>query len=784
MASTTNVDVIITAKDNASNVLRQVGDSAKSAGSQISETFREGGLAATAFLTSITLLGHAMIKVASDFEQNNVAFETMTGSAKEGRKVLADLSNFAVKTPFELPQLLTASKSLLAYGIATKDLIPTLRNLGDIASGVGMDKLPNLILAFGQVRAATRLTGMELRQFTEAGVPILEILAKQMGKTAAQIKEMISAGEVSFDEVNKALKSMSSEGGKFFNLMEKQSKTFGGTMSNMKDQVTRSLAEIAGIDIQAGGLIREGSLFAILKSGAEEALKAMNSFTPVLVKFTQEIIKSKEALFIIGGALGGVVVLAVGSFITIFGAGILILGKFIAIGAVVGLMVGQLSKHFNDLGNIVDTAKGKLEPLITLIQSIFTRIGQIIQSAGISGEFGGLSTFFATTYEKAKFYLERTLQIVTETYQQIKNFLAFGGIEGNASIIQALEGIWNRIKPIKDALQPLFDQMNASFATAAAVIETQVKPAFSALIETLGPLWTALQPLISQAIVQFFQGIAIALGAIVTVVLAIITGIASGLANALPYIMQALEGIIQFFRGFVQIITAMINGDWFLAFEGFKQMVKGAYDFVTNTFKALETFINGFVKGVIAFFQALYDALIGKSIIPDLVNGAIALFNQMKTTITGTVQSFIDFVVEKFNWLKEQVTNVINAIKALIDSFKPKFKIELELPDIVGAWNSLKQKAHNIGIPGFQTGGIVPGPIGAPALVMAHGGEEIKPVGVGSSGGGGSGIQFNISIGLYAGTEVEKRNIAKSLYAALLQLAASQNKTVQEFMGG
>jgi len=91
------------------------------------------------------------------------------------------MTNFAKKTPFTLQGLENETKKLLAYGISQKEVMADLKVLGDIAAGVGMDKLPNLTLAYGQVRAAGRLTGMELRQFTEAGVPLLEELSKVTG---------------------------------------------------------------------------------------------------------------------------------------------------------------------------------------------------------------------------------------------------------------------------------------------------------------------------------------------------------------------------------------------------------------------------------------------------------------------------------------------------------------------------------------------------------------------------------------------------------------------------
>ena len=149
------------------------------------------------------------------------------------------------------------------------------------------------------------------------------------------------------------------------------------------------------------------------------------------------------------------------------------------------------------------------------------------------------------------------------------------------------------------------------------------------------------------------------------------------------------------------------------------------------------------------------------------------------------VNEFWESVRDRFDKVKEKVESVINFIKNLIENFKPKIKINIDLPDIGKAWENLKTKARDIGIPGFQTGGIVSGPIGTPIPAIVHAGERIIPAGVQASGGGAGGsIALHVNIGLYAGTETEKRNIAQVLYNSLVQLAQSQNKNVAEFMGG
>lgn len=259
-------------------------------------------------------VGQFAINTAGDFQQLRISFETMLGSADKAGTMLRDISDFARKTPFDLPQVAEGSKRLLAYNIDAEKLLPTFEALGNIAAGVGRDKLPQLILAFGQVKAATKLTGAELRQFTEAGVPLLQILAEQSGKTAAQVKEDMEGGVApSFEDVEKALFSMSAEGGKFFNLMEKQSTTFQGTMSNLKDGMIRFALSLAGVsaegDILAGGpmekiiqkaqallgwvdanegKIKEWSL-AIGTAFADAITKFESEFGPAITSFFNEV---------------------------------------------------------------------------------------------------------------------------------------------------------------------------------------------------------------------------------------------------------------------------------------------------------------------------------------------------------------------------------------------------------------------------------------------------------------------------------------------------------------
>lgn len=119
----------------------------------------------------------------------------MLGGAEAAKKMLQDLSDFAANTPFELTGVRQTAKQLLAYGIEAHKIIPTLKALGDVSAGLSVP-IEQVAYVYGQVKSAGRLVGNDLKQFINAGVPIIQELAKNMGVAESQIKDMVSAGKI------------------------------------------------------------------------------------------------------------------------------------------------------------------------------------------------------------------------------------------------------------------------------------------------------------------------------------------------------------------------------------------------------------------------------------------------------------------------------------------------------------------------------------------------------------------------------------------------------------
>ncbi len=232
--ATRNVEYIIGLRDKFSSKITNIQARTKSLDSTMMRLRSTVGTLFTAFAAQRVISD--IIKVGSNFEQLQISFETMLGSAEKARNLLEEITKFAIETPFELKDVAKGAKALLAFGIAQEKIIPTLKSLGDVAAGLSVP-IERLILNFGQVKTQSKLTGRELRDFAIAGVPLLDELAKVMGKTTTEVQDLVSKGAVGFPIVEQAFKNMSSEGGKFFDLMQKQTASTGGQISNLRDVV-------------------------------------------------------------------------------------------------------------------------------------------------------------------------------------------------------------------------------------------------------------------------------------------------------------------------------------------------------------------------------------------------------------------------------------------------------------------------------------------------------------------------------------------------------------------
>ena len=193
--------------------------------------------------------------VRGEYQQLEVAFETMLGSKSKADALMGQLIDTAAKTPFEMSEVAEASKMLLAYGMEGNKVNETLIRLGDIAAGLSMP-LKDLAFLYGTTMVQGRLYTQDLNQFLGRGIPLADELAKQFGKNKSEVKKLVEEGKIGFPEVQKAIEALTGEGSKFGGLMDKQSKTIKGQLSNIEDAWEQMMNEI--------GKSQEGNISGVL----------------------------------------------------------------------------------------------------------------------------------------------------------------------------------------------------------------------------------------------------------------------------------------------------------------------------------------------------------------------------------------------------------------------------------------------------------------------------------------------------------------------------------------
>lgn len=231
--------------NESKSAFQELGDQAVAEGNRMDDALKSVGrtIASLGLAWSAQEFAQKVASVRGEFQQLEVAMETMLGSSSKAQTLMAQMVQTAATTPFGLQEVAGGAKQLLAYGLEAEKVNDTLIRLGDIAAGLSIP-LGDLVYLYGTTMAQGRLYTQDLNQFTGRGIPMLKELAKQFGVAESEVKGLVEAGKVGFPQVQKVIESLTDEGGTFGGLMEKQSHTITGQISNIEDAFDMMFNEI------------------------------------------------------------------------------------------------------------------------------------------------------------------------------------------------------------------------------------------------------------------------------------------------------------------------------------------------------------------------------------------------------------------------------------------------------------------------------------------------------------------------------------------------------------
>lgn len=275
--------------------IKDFSNTAAQEAAEVEESFQQMAQRAGQYITYY-LVGQGMnnlvssiVSVRGQFQQLEIAFGTMLHSEEKATAFMQQMVNTVAKTPYDLMGVAEGAKQLLAYGVSAEKVNDTLVRLGNIASGLSIP-LNDIIYLYGTTMVQGRLYAQDVRQFTGRGIPLVQELAEKYHTTAKGIDEMVSAGKIGFPDVEEVLNKMTNAGGQFYQLMEKQSSSLTGQISNLQDAWDSALNSL--------GEKSEGALSAGIQSAT------------YLVEHMDDVVRILKSVAIAYGSVKAATILA------------------------------------------------------------------------------------------------------------------------------------------------------------------------------------------------------------------------------------------------------------------------------------------------------------------------------------------------------------------------------------------------------------------------------------------------------------------------------------------
>lgn len=624
MAGKNTVEIILSARDQASKAVKAAMGSVQSSASAAMSTIKNGAMVATAAM--VTLTG-AISKVGVGYnammEQSAIAWETILGSQEEAKKTLKELEIMGAKTPFEFEGLDKAAKLLNMAGYEGDNLFKTLTAVGDAVSAIGggQDELQGVSMAIFQMASKGKISAEEMNQLAERGIPAWKIIAEAQGKSVQELMKMSQDGKLFAEQVLPQLTE--GLGKRFGGAMEKQSQTFNGMLSTIKDNLKMISAEMSK------------DLFEKLKSSMQGAIPLLSGFMELIkgdsIQFIEIITKAfgqEQGLKIIKFFLGardaiqqfkGYVDLAKETIKGLFAA---FSGNE---GAAVSILhrVGLSSDQVQLVLSAVETIKTYITGLLAYWKMVFL------------GLMSAAMTLWNMLLPLIIPALNSVVSFVKEKLDMIKQFWD----ENGATIIQAAKNAFNLILAIIQFVMP-------------------------AVLFIIKMVWDNIKGIINGAL------------NIIIGLIKIFAGIFTGDFS------KMWEGIKQLFFGAVEFLWNLINLMMFgRILGGIKAFVtKGVSSFTGFWSKTVEVFknldvhvvniVNGFVGRVVGFLKGLYTQ--GAQIFGTLRTFGVSIFQALGSAIRTVVSTLVQIVIGRFQSMftgaKFAFQRLYNAAKSIFSS--------------------------------------------------------------------------------------------------------------------
>lgn len=721
--------------------------------SRVVGTLGRVGLAVGATLTAAGgVVGGFVAKAGIEFnsfqEQTLNSFEVMLRSGEKAQQFWDDLVAFAAQTPFELPGLVDSSKLLLAFGFSAEEVIPIMRKVGDAVAGLGGGPvvIDGVVRALGQMKAKGKATAEEMMQLAERGIPAWKYLADSMGVSIAEAMEHVSDGAIDADTVISAvLAGMEQD---FSGLMQKQSQTWSGMLSTLKDTFEQWSGTVMApvFDRMKSGLAKVLEFVSqpeVMEAGKQLGEK-LASGLDVLVQFGSNAAKALQAL-ITGEVQGGIFGLsenhpAIQALLRI---------RELAIELATNAKQ-QIADFFNALrgGEERESFGSKLgeglRNTVTLIQTAvipaLQQFGNWFTTQGLPAVQGFVSTVSPLLSQVFGFLTQHLPTIVP----LLVTFAgAFVGLQGATSILSGLLGPLSQVfsilrgaMSIGPLISTIVGLLGGPLTAALIAIAAIVAVAFVAwqnnwfgIRDIVSQVWSTVAPILSQivgAIAQFigqivsswqrwssevapiaqkaWENIRTVISTVISVIATVITTVFSAIASFLSAHGEQIKGVLQgawtvirsviemvmgVIQGIIKTILAVIAGDWGAAWEGIKQVVSSIWD-------GIKGIVSGAIDIVKNTITIVLDAIktVWSTVWEGIKSVASSIWDGIKSLVSGAIDAVKSTISTTLDSIDRTWQTVWNGIKTFVTGLWEEIKraVSEKINDLITTVSGIKDR--------------------------------------------------------------------------------------------
>ena len=687
------------AAQNFEKVMSTVGKKV----SDIGQKMQDAGSKLTGVTTAFAGVAAIGVKYNASMETYSTSFETMTGSAEKAAEIMQQLQKIGAETPFEFEDLAKTTNTLMQFGFTADEAIESMQMLGDISQG-SAQKMDSITRAFGKMSSSGKVSLEDINMMIDAGFNPLQEISQTTGESMADLYARISDGAMSVDEITASMQRATSEGGMYFQSMDKQSQTFSGQLSTLSDNaqsflgnITSGIFEKLAQDIlpkinETVSLLND----AFESEGLNGVMGVLQSMVPQLEPVLDFIDALREKLNDLGidPTMFAGAIAAAGPMLVIFGK----------ITSLTGSTIGGIT-------------------------SITQGIGQFAANMRLAGSSGTVLSGVLATISSPVGILVIAITAAAAAFA----YLMATNDEFRTSILDTFSEISASLMPVIEEIGFAFMSLGKTLFSAIGSVLQAIAPAVAQLVEVVGQLLVAIMPVISQLVTLLVPVLEQVILLAAQIVIALIPIVTTLISQLVPVIQQILALAMQVISAVMPLIISLINqlipfiseivslvGDLLAAVVPLiTQLISQLVPVISEIISAVSEIISTLLPPLISIIEAIMsvvEALMPPimeiiDVVVEVISTAIDTISPIIAFITEIIQKIIGIISPIVQFISEIIARIVSFVAPLIETFAGIFgsifnvvsKIMSNIGEFIGGIFEGVKKAWD-GLTGFVSG--------------------------------------------------------------------------------